>query len=210
MMGPIAAAMTTAFQGFPDRTAALPPGVKRSVEYGTAVVVSARGELLTAAHNVDDCQSITVAGLGHAERIAVDKSGGVALIRLYGAQHLPPAALGGDSATGDDLTLVGVADPLAQAGGSAVARASARRSAQSLTPAPQPGFAGAAAVDGQGRIAGMVDMQAAVVAGPGAPAQAMLVPAETLRTFLQAQNIAPAMGNAAIDQSVMRAICVRK
>ena len=210
MMGPIAAAMTTAFQGFPDRTAALPPGVKRSVEYGTAVVVSARGELLTAAHNVDDCQSITVAGLGHAERIAVDKSGGVALIRLYGAQHLPPAALGGDSATGDDLTLVGVADPLAQAGGSAVARASARRSAQSLTPAPQPGFAGAAAVDGQGRIAGMVDMQAAVVAGPGAPAQAMLVPAETLRAFLQAQNIAPAMGNAAIDQSVMRAICVRK
>ena len=210
MMGPIAAAMTTAFQGFPDRTAALPPGVKRSVEYGTAVVVSARGELLTAAHNVDDCQSITVAGLGHAERIAVDKSGGVALIRLYGAQHLPPAALGGDSATGDDLTLVGVADPLAQAGGSAVARASARRSAQNLNPAPQPGFAGAAAVDGQGRIAGMVDMQAAVVAGPGAPAQAMLVPAETLRTFLQAQNIAPAMGNAAIDQSVMRAICVRK
>jgi len=56
----------------------------------------------------------------------------------------------------------------------------------------------------------MVDMQAAVVAGPGAPAQAMLVPAETLRAFLQAQNIAPAMGNAAIDQSVMRAICVRK
>lgn len=210
MMAPIAAAMTSAFQGFPDRTAALPPGAKRSVEYGTAIVASPRGEFLTAAHTVDDCQSITVAGLGHAERVAVDQAGNVALIRLYGAQHLMPAALGSDSASGDDLTLVGVADPLAQAGGSAVARASARRSAQNLNPAPQPGFAGAAAVDGQGRFAGMVDVPASVVAGPGAAAQATLVPTETLRAFLQAQNIAPATSNAAIDQSVMRVICVRK
>jgi hypothetical protein len=209
MMAPIAAAMTSAFQGFPDRTAALPPGAKRSVEYGTAIVASARGDLVTAARNADDCQSITVAGLGHAERIAVNKAGNVALIRLYGAQHLVPAALGGDSASGDDLTLVGV-DPLAQAGGSVVARAPARRNAQNLTPAPQPGFAGAAAVDGQGHFAGMVDLPAAVVAGPGAAAQATLVPAETLRVFLQAQNIAPATDTAAIDQSVMRVICVRK
>jgi hypothetical protein len=211
MMAPIAAQMASTFQGFPDRTAALPPGAKRSVEYGTAIVVSAHGDLLTAARNADDCQSITVAGLGHAERVAVDKTDNVALIRLYGAQNLVPAALGGDGASGDDLALVGIADPLAQAGGRAVARAAVRRAAQNLNPAPQPGFAGAAAVDGQGRFAGMVDVQSALVAGPGGTAaQATLIPAETLRAFLQAQNIAPAAGNAAIDRSVMRVICVRK
>jgi len=214
MMAPIAAAMTSAFQGFPDRTGALPPGAKRSVEYGTAIVASARGDLVTTARNADDCQSITVAGLGHAERVAVDKAANVALIRLYGEQNLMPAALGGEAVTSDDLTLVGIAVPLAQAGGGAVTRAAARRAGQNLNPVPQPGFAGAAAVDGQGHFAGMVDVQASVVAGPGgAAAQATLVPVETLRAFLQAQNIAPAApaaGNAAIDQSVMRVICVRK
>jgi len=211
MMAPIAAAMATAFQGFPDRTAALPPGAKRSVEYGSAIVASARGDLLTAAHNVDDCQFVTIAGLGHAERVAADKSGGIALLRLYGAKGLTPAALGGgEAASGDDLTLVGIADPLAQAGGDAVSRVSAHRTAQGLTPAPALGFAGAAAVDGQGRFTGMVDVQAAVVAGAGGGVQATLVPVETLRAFLQAQNIAPASGQATADQSVVRVICVRK
>jgi len=211
MMAPIAAAMATTFQGFPDRTAALPPGAKRSVEYGTAIVVSARGDLLTAAHNVDDCQFMTVAGLGHAERITADKSGGIALLRLYGAKGLTPAALGGEAATGDDLTLVGIADPLAQAGGDAVSHVPARRTAQGLDPTPALGFAGAAAVDAQGRVAGMVDVQAAVVAGAGGvAAQATLVPVETLRAFLQAQNVATAAAKAAIDQSVVRVICVRK
>ena len=56
-------------------------------------------------------------GFGHAERVAEDKTNDVALLRIYGAQNLIPAALAGDSGEGDDLTLVGVADPLAQAGG---------------------------------------------------------------------------------------------
>ena len=119
-------------------------------------------------------------------------------------------ALTGDSGAGDDLTLVGVADPLAQAGGGAVTRAPAHRNAQGLDPAPKLGFSGAAAVDAQGRFAGMVDLQSTAVAGAGAVSQATLIPAETLRAFLQAQNIAPASGRSAIDQSVVRVICVRK
>jgi hypothetical protein len=210
VMAPIAAAMANTYQGFPDPTAAPPPGLRRSVEYGTAIVVSGRGDVIAPAQVVDGCQSITIAGFGHAERIAEDKANDIALLRVYGAQDLIPAALGGDSGAGDDFTLVGIADPLAQAGGGAVTRAPAHRSAQGLDPAPKLGFSGAAAVDAQGRFAGMVDLQSTAVAGAGAVNQVTLIPVETLRAFLQAQNVAPATGRDAIDQAVMRVICVRK
>jgi hypothetical protein len=209
VMAPIAAAMANSYQGFPDPNAAPPPGLRRSVEYGTAIVASARGDVVAPAQIVDGCQSITIAGFGHAERVAEDKANDLALLRLYGAQGVVPAALAGDGA-GDDLTLIGIADPLAQAGGGAISRAPAHRNAQSLDPAPKPGFSGAAAIDAQGRFAGMVDLQSTVVAGSGAASQATLIPVETLRSFLQAQNIAPASGRSAIDQSVVRVICVRK
>jgi hypothetical protein len=210
VMAPIAAAMANTYQGFPDPTAAPPPGLRRSVEYGTAIVVSGRGDVIAPAQVVDGCQSITIAGLGHAERIAEDKANDIALLRVYGAQNLVPAALGSDSGAGDDFTLVGIADPLAQAGGGAVTRAPAHRNAQSLDPAPKLGFSGAAAVDAQGRFAGMVDLQSTAVAGAGAVNQVTLIPVETLRAFLQAQNVALTNSRSAIDQSVARVICVRK
>src|SRR5580700_8080035 len=144
VMAPIAAVMANTYQGFPDPNATPPPGLRRSVEYGTAIVVSGRGDVIAAAQVVDGCQSITIAGFGHAERIAEDKANDIALLRVYGAQGLLPAALAGDSTAGDDLTLVGIADPLAQAGGGAVTRAPAHRSAQGLDPAPKLGFSGAA------------------------------------------------------------------
>jgi S1-C subfamily serine protease len=209
IMAPIAATMANTFQGFPD-PAAPPPGMRRSAEYGSAVVVSQEGHLITAAHVVSDCQAITIPGFGHAERIAADQASDIALLRIYGAQNLVPAPLGGDSAAGDDLTLVGIADPSAQGGAGAVSRVPAHKSAQGLDPAPKLGFAGAAAVDAQGRFAGMVELKAIIVAGTAATTQATLVPADTLRTFLQAQNVTPAAGSAAIDQSVVRVICVRK
>jgi hypothetical protein len=210
VMAPIAATMANTYQGFPDPTAAPPPGLRRSVEYGTAIVVSGRGDVIAPAQVVDGCQSITIAGFGHAERIAEDKANDIALLRVYGAQDLLPAALAGDSTAGDDFTLVGIADPLAQAGGGAVTRATAHRNAQGLDPAPKLGFSGAAAVDPQGRFAGMVDLNSTAVAGAGAVSQATLIPVETLRAFLQAQNIALAAGRSTIDQSVARVICVRK
>jgi Trypsin-like peptidase domain len=210
VMAPIAAAMANSYQGFPDPNAAPPPGLRRSVEYGTAIVVSGQGHLITSAQIADGCQAITIPGFGHAERIAADKASDIALLRVYGAQDLLPAAITGDSGAGDDLTLVGIADPLAQAGGGAVTRAPAHLNAQGLDPAPNLGFSGAAAVDPQGRFAGMVDLTSTAVAGAGAVSQATLIPAETLRAFLQTQNIVPATGRNAIDQSVVRVICVRK
>ena len=210
VMASIAAAMANSYQGFPDPSAAPPPGLRRSVEYGTAIVVSGQGHLITSAQIADGCQAIAIPGFGHAERIAADKANDVALLRVYGAQDLLPAALASDSGAGDDLTLVGIADPLAQAGGGAVTRTLAHRDAQGLDPAPKLGFSGAAAIDAQGRIAGMVDLQSTAVAGAGAVSQATLIPVETLRAFLQAQNIALSTGHTPIDQSVVRVICVRK
>jgi Trypsin-like peptidase domain len=210
VMAPIAAAMANTYQGFPDPNVAPPPGLRRSVEYGTAILVSGQGHLITSAQIADGCQAITIPAFGHAERIAADKANDIALLRVYGAQGLLPAALAGDSGAGDDLTLVGIADPLAQAGGGAVTRAAAHRNAQGLDPAPKLGFSGAAAVDPQGRFAGMVDLSSTAVAGASAVSQATLVSAEALRNFLQAQNIASASGRTPIDQSVVRVICVRK
>ena len=70
IMAPVALAMADTFQGFPDPSAGPPPGLLRSVEYATAIVVNERGYLLTSAQATGQCQSITVPGLGHAERIA--------------------------------------------------------------------------------------------------------------------------------------------
>ena len=113
-----------------------------------------------------------------------------------------------------ELTLVGIADPLAQAGDAATS-ATARLAAQGLDPAPKLGFSGAAATDAQGRFAGMVDLRPPVVAGSGPAAQGTaLIPVETIRTFLQGHGVtiaASAAGQPApIAQSVLRVICVRK
>jgi len=50
-----------------------------------------------------------------------------------------------------------------------------------------------------------------MVAGTGAISQqATLIPAAAVRAFLAAHGIAAATSDGAIDQSVMRVICVRK
>ena len=210
-MSGVALAVANAFVGFPDPNVPPPAGLRRRVEYGSAIVVSSDGSLITAARNVDRCEAITVPPFGHAERIAEDKTNGLALVRLYGARNLAPAPFAESNIDSGDLTLVGIADPLAQ-NGDAVTAAPAHLSQQAIEPAPKLGFSGAAAADGRGRLAGMVDLRPGIVAGNGAGAgQAVtLVPVETIRAFLQAQHVAPATAAAPINQSVLRVICVRK
>ncbi len=217
IMGTVATATAGAFQGFPDARAAPPPGTRRSVEYATAIVASAAGDLVAPARATEACRSLVVPGLGHAERIAADETNNLALLRLYGVRNLVPVALGGDSGKGDVLTLFGVADPLAQAGAAAVTSVAARRSGQGIEPAPRLGFAGAAAVDAQGRFAGMVDLRSPAAAGGGSVLpQATIVPADAILSFLTAQDVTPetaatpATDHAAIEKSVVRVICVRK
>jgi hypothetical protein len=212
-MAPVAVAVADTFVGFPDPNAAPAAGHKRGVEYSTAIVVTAGGDFIALDEATNECLSLTVRGFGHAERVAEDKGSGIALFHLYGATNLIPEPLAGDASTSADLTLFGIADPLTQNDG-IVTKVAAQMTPQGVVPAPQPGFAGALAIDAQGRFAGIVALKAPLVAGAASvPLQATLVPAVTVRAFLRAQHIvlgAPGAGHAAMDQSVVRLICVRK
>ena len=210
VMMPAAIAIANSFQGFPDPHAGPPPGQKPAVEYGTAIVADGSGVLVAPRPLTADCDTITVPGFGHAVRVAEDGANSLALLRVFAGGTLTPAPLGGESG-GDNLTLIGIADPLAQQGGSAVTHAAAHRNAQVVEPSPAPGFSGAAAIDAQGRFAGMVELRSQLVAGSAAPSpQAILISAAAVRAFLSAQGITPSVGAGAMDQSIVRVICVRR
>ncbi len=209
----VAHAMAAAFTAFPDPNAPPPAGVRRAVEYGSAIVVDANGDLIAPAHVTEDCRTITVPPFGHADRLAADKASDLALVRLYGVPNLVPAQLG-EGYTSGDITVIGVADPLAQAGAAIATSSTAHLTAQGVDPAPKPGFSGAAAINAHGVLAGMVDVKPAVLAaGAAAIPAAALVPADAIRAFLQTQGIAPRASetdHAAAEQSVLRIICVRQ
>jgi hypothetical protein len=211
VMMPAALAMAASFQGFPDPNAGPAPGQRAAVAYGTAIVADRSGVLVAPLQITSDCESITVPGFGHAVRVADDSANDLVLLRLYGARNLAPAPLGGEPAQGDALTLIGIAAPPAQQGGNAVTHAAAHRDGQAVEPAPAPGFSGAAAVDAPGNFAGVVELKTlAVAASTTSGRQAVLIPAAAVRAFLVAHGIAPAPTPGAIDQSVVRVICVRK
>jgi hypothetical protein len=209
-MEPVVVAMSSAYTAFP-LPAGPPP--RRKVEYATGVAVGP-GHILTSREALEGCYVVTVAGLGGADRVADDKASGLALLRVHGAD-LKPVALAANNAKGD-VTLLGVADPQAQGGGSAVSAAKARiTDALAIDPVPALGFDGAAALDAQGRLVAVAAIKLPVVAGPPpAASTAALTPVEAIRSFLSAQNVAAvAVGPPGIEAakaSVMRVICVRK
>jgi S1-C subfamily serine protease len=224
ILDPVAVVMSSAFVPFPGvggpAVAQVGPAPKRKVEYGTGIVVSSAGHVLTDRQVTDGCNVIVVSGYGDADRLAEDQANDLALLRVYGVPDLVPAAFTGDAGKSPDVTLVGIADPQAQGGGSAVSTAAAKLKGDLLEPSPQLGFSGGAALDAQGRIVGMVELKTAVVAAVGAATaqpQAALVAAPTIRAFLEGQKVATASpttvgrgGAEAAMASVVRVICVRK
>ena len=82
-----------------------------------------------------------------------------------------------------------------------------------LSPAPGLGFSGAAARDDDGMFAGIALLKPLVVAGPAnatPAAQAVLVSADTLRDFLNANGVTAAGASTDARSAVVRVICVRK
>jgi len=214
IMEPVVVAMSSAYAAFPSGRAVAPPP-RRKVEYASGIAVGT-GQIVTSREALEGCYVVTVGGIGGADRVADDKASGLVLLRVHGAD-LKPVTLASAAAKGADVTLVGVADPQAQGGGRAVSAVKARLSdALALEPAPALGFAGAAALDAQGRLAGMAVLNIPVVAGtaPAPSATAALAPVEAIRNFLDANNVAPAAGGVAgadaAKASVVRVICVRK
>ena len=189
IMEPVVVAMSSAYVAFPGGAA---PPPRRKVEYASGVAVGP-GHILTSRDALDGCNIVTVAGIGGADRAGEDKDKGLALLRVYGSP-LKPVALAGENPKGD-VTLVGVPDPQAQGGGSAVSAVKARvTETLALDPAPAVGFDGGAAVDAQGRLAGIASLKIPMVAGaaPTPVPSATLTPVETVRNFLSCQNVAPA------------------
>ena len=172
----VALAVLSAFAPFPGTgvMALIGPPARSRIEYGSGIVVTAAGHVVTDRQITEGCSVIQVAGHGDASRIADHNN--LTLLRVFGASALTPAALVHEGASASALTLVGIAEPKAQAGERAVTTVSARLDGEALDPSPQLGFAGAAAVDAQGRIFGMVTLKAPILASAGAAT----VPAATV------------------------------
>ena len=215
---PVVIAMSSAFNAFPAVAQIAGPPPRKSVEYGTGLVVSDDGAILADRQITDGCLTVTIAGHGNADRVAEDKAHDLALLRIYGARGLKALDLA-NAATKTALDLTGIADPQNQGGGAAVT-GSKTSVAQlgggsdiALTPAPAAGFSGAPALDGDGRFAGIALLKPVLVAGPanGIPsAQAVLVTSDTLRDFLKANGVNATGGASDAKASVVRVICVRK
>jgi peptidoglycan hydrolase-like protein with peptidoglycan-binding domain len=212
---PVVIAMSSAFNPFPTGVG---PPPRKTVEYGTGVVVSDDGAIVAGREVTDGCLAIPIAGYGNADRVAEHKDLDLALLRIYGARGLKALALANGAAK-SEVELTGIADPQSQGGGAAATSVKASiaqvgsRNELALSPAPALGFSGAAGMDSDGRFAGIALLKPAMIAGPAnaAPvAQAVLVPAATVHEFLKANGVNATGGSSDAKASVVRVICVRK
>jgi S1-C subfamily serine protease len=208
-------AMSSAFNPFPSGTG---PAPRKTVEYGTGVVVSEDGAIVTDREIADGCLAIAIGGFGNADRVAEDRDHGLALLRIYGAHGLKPLDLRNGAAKAT-VELTGIADPQNQGGAAATSSVKALAALvggggdAALSPAPALGFSGAAALDADGKFAGLALLKPAMVAGPATAtpaAQAVLVPADTVREFIKANGVNAAGGSTDAKAAVVRVICVRK
>src|SRR4029077_8069345 len=200
---PVVIAMSSAFNAFPTGAQAAGPPPRKTVEYGTGVIVSDDGAIIADRQITDGCLAVAISGFGNADRVAEDKEHDLALLRIYGARGLKPLNLA-NGATTTALDLTGISDPQNQGGGGAVSSVKATvaqiggGSDVALSPAPALGFSGAAALDGGGKFAGTALWKPVIVAGPPnatLPAQATLVQADTVRDFLKANGVNPSGGS---------------
>jgi peptidoglycan hydrolase-like protein with peptidoglycan-binding domain len=213
---PVVIAMSSAFNPFPSGAQIGGPP-RKTVEYGTGVIVSDDGAILADREITDDCLAIAIPGYGNADRVADDKDRGLALLRIYGARGLKALNLEGSTAK-SAVELTGIPDPQAQ-GGAASASSVKAQVAQvgsggdlALSPPPALGFSGAAALD-DGKFAGIALLKPVVVAGPAnttPAAQAVLVSADSVQEFLKANGVDASGGSSDAKASVLRVICARK
>jgi hypothetical protein len=215
IVAPVVVAMASSFAPFPERSAPFASPAK-SVEYGTGLIVSALGDIVTDRNLTHGCQVIVAKGLGNAERVAEDPESGLALLRVYGARTLTPLALPLGTAKPGEVSLVGMPDPKEQDGRKPLTEIKARladgAAIELREPVPMAGFSGAAALDSNGKVLGMIEMRTAVLASAApAPPPVRLVSALTIRAFLEARDVAPvATLNADARAAIVRVICVRK
>jgi hypothetical protein len=214
IVAPVTSAMVSAFSPFPERS--MPFAVlAKPVDYGNGLVVSREGHIVTDLGLTRGCQVIVAAGLGNAEHVVDDDASGLALLRVYGQRGLTPLSLAVGASSAGDVTLAGIPDPKEQSGERKLREIKARLRGTAVElrqPVPMAGFSGAAAIDGQGRFLGMLEMRSAVLASaePAAP-PVRLVTAAKIGDFLAAHHVKTATAPGAdAKAAVVRVICVRK
>lgn len=220
---PAVIAMSSAFDPFPTGIQTASPAPRKTVEYGTGIVVDNEGTIVADREVTDACLTIAIAGFGNADRLAEDKDHNLVLLRIYGARGLKPIDIAPGAPPKSAVELTGVADPQNQGGGGLASSVSAsitrvgNGSDIALSPPPGLGFSGAAAHDADGKFVGIALLKP-MVAVAGTPAavpttQAALIPAQTVQEFLRANGVA---ATGSVDAkpdakaSVVRVICVRK
>jgi hypothetical protein len=213
IVAPVTAAMAGAFAPFPETVSSI-AALAKPVDYGSGLIVSAEGHILTDRRHAENCSVISVTGFGNAERVGLDREHGLALLRVYGKRDLKPVAFDAGQ-TASDLTLVGVPDPQIQDGGMKLAEVKARvtdgRAIRLRDPVPVAGFSGAAALDTKGRVLGIMETSNMQFAGAEvALPPVRLVSAAAIRDFLQAHNVGPPQAAGEPRDAVVRVICVRK
>ena len=212
IVAPVTVAMASAFTPFPARNAPF-AALAKTVDYGSGIVVSARGHIVTAARLTDGCQVLLASGLGNAERVAEDKTLGLALLRVYGRRNLHPVTLSGAAQAGE-ARLIGIPDPRAQNGAGKPTEVKARLTGGGIElrqPAPMAGLSGAAAIDAQGHVAGIAELRNTVLASnEPSIAPVRLVGAGTIRDFLTAHDVTATAAPGDAKDAVVRIICVRK
>jgi hypothetical protein len=211
IVAPVTAAMASSFAPFPDSNAPI-ASLARPVDYGTGLIVSSDGHVITDRRVAENCNVIAVDGLGNAERIAVDRTNALALLRVYGKRDLAAAAMA-EKASGD-FTLVGIPDPHIQNGGKKRAEVKAQlgdgNAIRLRESVPLGGFSGAAALDDKGRVLGMMETRNAQLASAeGGLPPVRLVPAAAISDFLARHNVAAVTGTDDARAAVVRVICVR-
>jgi len=226
IVAPVMVAMTSAYSPFPERGAPF-AALARPVEYGTGLIVSPQGHIVTTSKVTDGCLVLVAAGIGNVERLAEDQDHGLTLLRVYGQRKLAAVALqqgttiaGGDpddtiGSTPVDLTLVGIPDPREQQGAARPREIKARLIGDTeirlRQPVPVAGFSGAAALDAQNQFVGIMDTRSFVAASAELTAPAVrLVDVATIRNFLAEHHVTPVAQSRDAREAVVRVICVRK
>jgi hypothetical protein len=210
IMLPVLRAIANAFAPFPEDTMPV-AALSRPVAYGTGVIVSNGGDIITNRRFADGCDVITVPGLGHAEHTAIDTTHGLALLRVYGKRKLNAAALA-DGPPQRDIKVTGIADPNIQNGNNFRSTIAAQltdgNAVRLRNPIPLAGFSGAPALDAEGRVLGIMEMHGMQLASVQAAVPPVrLIPAATIRDFLAAHNVTPPASGAG-EAAIVRVICI--
>jgi hypothetical protein len=128
ILEPIVPAITKPFTPVPQNAAPSAPPPK-IVKFGSGIVISHHGHILTSAAVTEGCDALLANGLDPAERIAVGD--GLALLHAPAVEKLTPMAIASADGAGV-LTLVGVPHPREQKGGEATRYIPARLAGDAL------------------------------------------------------------------------------